>query len=184
MWLVNCWLPVAVTVWDTLQHFNVPCGVTKWRGTALHCPHLGNEIGLSHKRFHDHDGTSKWCREITGWSIKVEGDNYISQLIVPINFEPNGMTIKCVHENLLTNAVSVIGHIRLNLTTGMLIIWTRYLSKITFYISHRTIFSPWSCSFGWRWSRILIIFMEHCSQQLYMATVWNQHKLWCLPWHH
>ena len=112
----------------TFQCTTTGSGVTKWRGTALHCPHLGNEIGLSHERFDDPGGTSKQCGEITGRSIKVEGDNYISQLMVPINFEPNGMTVECVHENLLTNAVSVIGHICLNLTTGMLIIMN-YIPK-------------------------------------------------------
>ena len=49
----------------------------------------------------------------------MEGDNYTSQLIVPMKDELDGTTVECVYEDLLTNEESVIGQIHLTLTTGM-----------------------------------------------------------------
>ena len=48
----------------------------------------------------------------------MEGNNYTSQLIVPMKYKLDGTTvaIECVYEDLLTNEESVIGQ---TLTTGM-----------------------------------------------------------------
>ena len=72
-------------------------GSTVWRGTAF----SDCEITLLHHRFGDEEGTTRTCSNsnITGRSVRIEGNYYISQLEITIDPEMVGKIVDCVHDD-------------------------------------------------------------------------------------
>ena len=72
-------------------------GSTVWRGTAF----SDCEIILLHNRFGDEEGTTRTCSnsDITGRSVRIEGNHYISQLEITIDPETVGKSVVCAHDD-------------------------------------------------------------------------------------
>ena len=71
---------------------------TVWRGTAF----SDCEIILLHNRFGNKpEGTTRTCSnsDITGWSVRIEGSLYVSQLEITIDLETVGKSVVCVHDD-------------------------------------------------------------------------------------
>ena len=92
-------------------------GNTHWRGTAFNCPGKGNEISLLHSQF-GAGGSSAECNNgnITGRSLRVEGNCYTSQLFVVYSQDLLGQSVVCAHNNLVTE--EVVGNATIAITTG------------------------------------------------------------------
>ena len=78
------------TVSDTS---NPLIGSTLWNGTAFHCPLSSNQINLPHIQFTNMLTAS--CGTLTATSLKVIGNNYVSQLSLTATMELNGRTLLC-----------------------------------------------------------------------------------------
>lgn len=92
---------------------------TVWQGTALSDCEDNNEITLPHIRFEN--GTLRQCKNgsITGRSMRVDDYNtssnyslYVSQLVIVVQPEMIGKSIKCVHDDISEPTVK-IGNISL-----------------------------------------------------------------------
>ena len=73
---------------------------TVWKGTAFSGCDL-NEITLLHFRFREEEGTTRTCSngDITGRSMRIRGNLYVSQLEIVVNPETVGKSIVCAHDN-------------------------------------------------------------------------------------
>ena len=76
---------------------------TVWRGSAFRgCSNTNNEIVLRHSLF-EHGLAMGECNNgvIVGRSIRQEGDNYTSQLIVHLNVNSTlrGKTVECIYDD-------------------------------------------------------------------------------------
>ena len=93
---------------------------TVWNGTAFHCANSGNAIILLHSRFNDEGGTHATCNNgaIKGWSLRIAGRTYTSQLVVSVSSEMIGESIVCTADDG-TDATPV-GRVNLATSTGRL----------------------------------------------------------------
>jgi hypothetical protein len=73
---------------------------TVWRGTAFSDCNI-REITLLHNRFGNKEGTTGTCRngDVTGWSMRVEGSLYVSQLEITVDPEMVGKSVVCAHDD-------------------------------------------------------------------------------------
>jgi hypothetical protein len=74
---------------------------TVWRGTAFSGCNI-NEITLLHLRFGNYkEGTTGMCSngDITGRSMRTEGNLYISQLEIPFDPDMVGKSVVCAHDD-------------------------------------------------------------------------------------
>jgi hypothetical protein len=116
----SCLCPEATTAHNlTYECTTVGPGTTLWRGTAFNCLANGHEIALRHTRFTTPGGASDQCNNgnITGHSLRVEGDHYTSQIHVMFTPDLLGRTIECIHNNL--DSYEVIGNSTITITTGI-----------------------------------------------------------------
>ena len=115
----GCLCPEATVHNLTYECTTVGHGTTLWRGTAFSCAARGDEISLRHDLFTR--GASGECNNgnITGHSIRMEGDHYTSQIQVLFSPDLLGHTIECVHYNL--SSYELIGSSTIVITTGIII---------------------------------------------------------------
>lgn len=120
----SCLCPGATVHNLTYECTTVGRGTTLWRGTAFNCSAVGNEIALRHNRFTTRDGASDKCNNgnITGRSLRVEGEHYISQIHIIFTPDLLGRTIECIHNNL--TSYELIGNSTIAITTGIITIST------------------------------------------------------------
>lgn len=115
----SCLCPGATVHNLTYECTTVGHGTTLWRGTAFNCPAIDNEIALRHARFKDPGGVSDQCNNgnITGHSLRVEGERYTSQIHIIVTPDLLGRTIECVHNNF--SSYELIGNSTIVITTGI-----------------------------------------------------------------
>ena len=118
----TCLCPEATVHNLTYECTTVGPGTTLWRGTAFNCFANGHEIALRHTRFTTPEGASDQCNNgnITGHSVRAEGDYYTSQIHILFSRNLLGRTIECVHNNL--NSYELIGNSTIAITTGIVAI--------------------------------------------------------------
>ena len=86
-------------------------GLTIWNGSAFDCDSPNNEIILLHSRFNlTNDIAPLTCNNgaIVGQGVRVNSNNYTSQVNVTLRSELVGKDIKCSHES--GSSVSLIGN--------------------------------------------------------------------------
>jgi hypothetical protein len=116
----NCLCREATVHNLTYECTTVGPGTTLWRGTAFNCSAFGNEIALRHTRFTTPDGAyNQSCNNgnITGHSLRVEGEHYTSQIHVMFTPDLLGRTIECIYDNL--TSYELIGNSTIAITTGI-----------------------------------------------------------------
>lgn len=102
-------------------------GTAVWQGTALNCE-VGTVIHLLHSEFTSERGAFGTCNggAIVGKNLRIENNQYISQLNVTLSSDMNGETIECVHDDGTTT--NTIGSYQINLTTGMVTVHINILN--------------------------------------------------------
>ena len=104
----------------TLQCTVTGSGTTVWQGSAFSCDNTDDgTLPLRHSQFANgtlvkecnSDGTMIMARE-----VEVTGDNYTSQLIIPVTPEIDNKTVECAHDNGAT--VRVISASTVDITSG------------------------------------------------------------------
>ena len=76
--------------------------ITIWKGSAFHCPSVGNQIILRHTLFNNSQSIMPLpCNDglIVGQPLNVTGDSYISELNVTVNDEVHNQTVQCFHNS-------------------------------------------------------------------------------------
>jgi hypothetical protein len=114
----SCLCPGATVHNLTYECTTVGPGTTLWRGTAFNCSINGHEISLRHTSFKTPDGAFDQCNNgnITGHSLRVEGDHYTSQIHVLFTPDLLGRTIECIYNNL--TSYQLIGNSTIVIITG------------------------------------------------------------------
>ena len=93
-------------------------GFLIFRGSAFHCSLHGNEIVLSRDNFQNEGYAMKSCSNgtISAYVSAIEDGCIVSQLIVNVTSELNGLSVECIHYR---NTEAVIGSLTLQVTTGI-----------------------------------------------------------------
>ena len=97
----------------------VGAGATVWSGSAFQCP-SSDRITLLHSEFITQSGASGTCNNgvITGHSLRVVNNNFVSQLNVTVSSSFDGKSIQCSHDNGVT--ITVTGTRTISIATGKL----------------------------------------------------------------
>ena len=96
-------------------------GTTVWQGSSFSCDNSDDgTLPLRHSRF-DNGSLIKECNSdnimIVAREIEVMGDNYTSQLIIPVTQEIDTKTVECAHDN--GTITTVVGTSTVNITSGL-----------------------------------------------------------------
>ena len=92
-------------------------GSTVWKGSVFDCDSTNNEITLLHSRFNlTNDVAPASCNNgaIVGQGVRVNNNNYTSQINVTLRSELVGKDIKCSHDN--GTSVSPVGNTSIFIT--------------------------------------------------------------------
>ena len=91
-------------------------GATIWSGTAFRCSSKRNEIILRHNRFDS--GTIGVCNGgvIIARSVRVDSDNFTSQLTVNVSSGLNNRTVECIQN--LDRGMMTIGEHTISIISG------------------------------------------------------------------
>ena len=111
---------------------------TTWRGTAIDCPNLGNEIALPHARYESGEVTMCNNGMITGYSLNrtFDGSNFkfTSQLTIHLpllNYTLDGRTVECTRDGVDVTGNQAIAYGRAS--DGTHIYNLMYFMKISCY---------------------------------------------------
>ena len=91
-------------------------GTTLWKGSLFNCPSANNEVVLRHSQFST--GINGACNggDITGQSIQVVNNCYMSQLNVRVSSGLANTTVECAYDNGASTVT--IGTTSINVVTS------------------------------------------------------------------
>ena len=97
----KCVCPETLT---TFQCTVTGSGTTVWRGSAFSCDNTGDgTLQLRHSQFASgslvRECNSTDSRMIMAHEVDATGNNYTSQLIIPVTPEIDNKTVECVHDD-------------------------------------------------------------------------------------
>ena len=92
---------------------------TVWQGTAFQCAVHNNQIFLRHSQFTSPQGTSETCTNgaISGKSLRVEQNHFVSQVNVTVSMNLNEQTVQCAHND--GQFLNIVGTNRIVITSKL-----------------------------------------------------------------
>ena len=91
-------------------------GSTIWKGTAIDCPEIGNEIFLGHSSQEFTQIRGCFSRPITAYGVRIEENCYTSRLnITTLDLNMNNESVQCIYSN---GTSTVVGTAYIEISTG------------------------------------------------------------------
>ena len=95
-------------------------GSTIWKGTAIDCPEIDDEIFLGHspREFTQTRGCNS--RPIIAYGVRIEDNCYISRLnIMNLDLNMSNESVQCIYSN---GTSTIVGSSYIDITTGMYVV--------------------------------------------------------------
>ena len=92
-------------------------GATIWRGTAIDCPEIDDEIILHHRPQEFTETIACDIRPISAHGVRIGEGGYISRLNIMISdFSIDNESVQCIYSN---GTSTVVGRAYIEITEGM-----------------------------------------------------------------
>jgi hypothetical protein len=92
-------------------------GSTIWKGSAIDCPEIGNEIFLSHSSQEFTQTRGCRSRPITAYGVGIEDNRYVSRLkIMNLDFNMSNESVQCIYSN---GTSTIVGTAYIEISTGI-----------------------------------------------------------------
>ena len=92
-------------------------GATIWRGTAIDCPEIDDEIILYNHPQEFSERRSCYSRPITAYGVRIEVSSYISRLNITVSdLSMDNRSVQCIYSN---GTSTVVGLAYIDITEGI-----------------------------------------------------------------